>query len=218
MSAGARVEDLFFTEAAARNRADLLGACRGAGIRMAEVSGDVMAHLTSGTTAPDVLAVAGMPVTTLGSLRGARAGGVLLCGVHDPATAGSIVATAAGTGCPSAVFARGTADAFRPSTVRAGQGGHFVLSVVRGVTAGEAIDHARAQGVRVVALTTEGPPPWDVDLSGHVVLSVGSDPDAGGTSLDADATVAVPARGVTPSLSARAAVVLYEWARQRSQV
>ena len=209
--AGVSIDDVFYTSIGTRARTDLLERARGCGARLHEVSPSVMSYLTSAATAPGVLAVAEMRSMPLSGLGPERAAGVLLRDVRDPATVGSILATTVASGGRCAMIAAGTADVFRPSTVRAGQGAHFHLAIVRGIDLETGVECARAQGSRVIELVERGPSPWDVDLSGPILLSIGG---LTGSVL-ADAQVAVPSGPVTPSLSAQAAAVLYEWVRQR---
>lgn len=211
LTSGARLEAIFHTPRAARLRGSLLGDARDAGVALHEVSEGVMAHLTSVATAPDTLGVAAMREGSLATVP-SGASGVLLAGVRDPATAGGIMATAAAAGCAVAIAARGTADIYRQSTVRAAAGAHFRLAVVRAADPDRAAKEMRARGARVVSLAADGPAPWDVDLSGPLLLVV---PGEDGGDVDApDARVALPAVDAPPGLGARAAAVLYEWVRQ----
>lgn len=175
-----------------------------------------MRVLTSTTTAPDLIAVAVMREPKLDWA--GFAWGALLAGVRDPASAGSLVACVVATGGTHAAFARGTVDCFDAKTVRAAQGAHFLISISRGVEAAEAAEAIRAAGIRLIALSDEGPAPWEADLGRPFALLVG--PEVGplppGLEAVADEHVAVPGRGVSPSLAARAAAVLYEGLRRRS--
>ncbi|MFA5889403.1 MAG: TrmH family RNA methyltransferase [Actinomycetota bacterium] len=213
--AGVTIDEVFYTSVASAGQTELLGRARGTGARLHEVTPGVMSHLTSVATAPGLLAVAEMRSVPLAALGPERSPGVLLGDVRDPATVGSILASAAATGARCALIAAGTADVFQPSAVRAGQGAHFHLAIVRGVAPGAGSDHMRANNIRVIELVEDGPAPWDVDLRGPILLAVGGRAGEGVSDMNPDARVAVPARAVTPSLSARAAVVLYEWVRQR---
>lgn len=209
--AGVLIDEVFYTSAVANARTDLLDRARGRGARLHEVAPSVMSYLTSAAAAPGVLAVAEMRSMPLSGLGPERAAGVFLRDVRDPATVGSILASTAASGGRCAMIAAGTADVFRPSAVRAGQGAHFHLAIVRGVDLETGVEYARAQGSRVIELVARGPSPWAVDLSGPILLSIGGSDE----KVHADAQVAVPAGSVTPSLSAQAAAVLYEWVRQR---
>lgn len=206
-----RIEEVLHTPAARRLRPDVLERAEADGARLREVSPEVMAHLTSLATAPDVLGIARIHEPPLATLP-APLRGTMLEGVRDPATAGSIMAATVATGGVVALFAPSTVDAFSPKVVRAAAGAHFALAVVRGIEPDAAAAAARASGARVVALRTTGPAPWEADLAGPLLLVVGSDEEP---AAGADAKVAVPSAGGAPTLAQRAAVVLYEWVRQR---
>ena len=204
--------DVFHTPGGTTRRAGLLADVRAAGARVREVSPEVMAHLTSATTAPDVLAVGPLLETRLDGVLPSSA--VVLDAVRDPATAGGIMASAAAVGIGCVVFGHGSVDAFSPKTVRSAAGSHYVLKVVRDVAADESAARFRDGGARVVALAVDGPAPWATDLSGPVVFLVG----ASGIVPQEATPVGIPAASVGPSLTARAAVVLYEWLRQGAGV
>lgn len=212
LGAGAPLRDLFYVRSALERRASVIKEAERAGVPCHQVAAEIMAHLCSTSTAPSVLGVAALPPDE----RGALAGGAILAGVRDPATAGTVMAAVAATGGRAVAFCGGSVDPFRPKTVRAAGGAHFVLRVLRGLDAAAAADAARGEGARVVALCDDGPAPWDRDLSAPFALVVGAE-----EGLDAelaariDERVALPAGRVTPGVGARAAAVLWEAARQR---
>jgi TrmH family RNA methyltransferase len=204
---GGSVETVLYTPVAARLRADVIALAEGHGARAHEISPAVMSYLTSATTAPDVLAVAAMPLA-----RAMRGPGLILSEVRDPATVGSVMASAAAVGFSSIVVAPGCADVFSGKCLRAAQGAHFRTAVVKVASLFDAVEMARAGGMQVVGLAEKGASPWETALAGPMMLVV-----TGATEVDpslCDEVVAVPAGEIAPSLSARAAVVLYEWVRQ----
>lgn len=164
-----------------------------------------MSYLASATTAPSVIAVAPMPQRMLGSIQASS--GVIAAGVHDPATLGSILATSVAAGAHGLVIGPRCADVFAPKCLRSGQGAQFLAPPAR-ADLDVAVAWARARGSKVVALTEDGAAPWDVSLGGPVMVLVAPE------GADADERVAVPSGSLLPSLSARVAVVLYEWVRQ----
>lgn len=170
-----------------------------------------MAHLTSETTAPDMLAVAPIVDTLLDDVV-MPSSGVLLSGVHDPATAGAIIALAEAAGVGAVIEGAKTVDVWSPKVLRAAQGAHYHLRLVRGADDKTVIDRFRSGGARIIALTEGGAAPWALDLTGPVLFVV----DPGPSGVDCDERVAVPAGVVAPSLGAQAAVVFYERTRQES--
>lgn len=214
LRAGAPMREVFHTRSCRERRGALLKDAERAGIPVHEVTPAVMEHLTAASSAPDVLAAAVMPREAQAR---PMAGGAILIGVRDAASAGSIMASVAASGGQTVVLSRGSVDPYRARVVRAARGAHFVLSVARGVDAAEAVLTARAEGARLVALVDEGPAPWDRDLSSPFTLVVG--PDDGESCEDllsaGDERVAVPSGAVATGLGARAAAVLFEGLRQR---
>ena len=208
LEAGAPIPEAFCTPSALPRRDELLAALRSAGARVREVTPEVMAHLTSLTTAPDVLAVGPLVETRLETALGSSA--VVLDAVHDPATAGAVTAIAASVGIEAVVFGEESVDAFAPKTVRSARGAHYVVKVIREVPAVSAAERLADAGARLVALAEDGPTVWSVELEGPIVLVVGE----GRVASDKALPVAVPALRVGPSLTARTAVVLYEWLRR----
>lgn len=110
---GGRVEVLLYTGTGERLRAEVVEEARAAGARTHEVAPSVMSYLTSATTAPDVLAVALMPSRSLAST-GSAPRGIMLTKVHDPATLGSMMATAVAVDAPTIVIGPECADVFGP--------------------------------------------------------------------------------------------------------
>lgn len=211
--AAGTVEELFHATRASSLRAGLLEMARRNGIVLREVSDGVMASLTSVATAPDVLGVVPMAPTALRSLPGG-ASGLVLSSQHDPAGVGSLMCTAAAIGLDAVIAAEATVDLFEPKVARAAAGAHSLLRVIPEATTPEAVEALRAGGARVVALTEKGSPPWEHDLSGPIALIVdGADGPEGIGGVDA--RVGVPGGAVGAPIVVRAAVVLYEWVRQR---
>jgi TrmH family RNA methyltransferase len=207
VAAGAQVEDLFVTPKGERARTAVIERAHAAGLKTVTVAPAVMQHWTAVATAPDVLAVVKFAART--SLPDRPLNAVVLCGVHDPATAGAILATAAACGFRTAVIGPNSVDPYEAKVVRAAAGAHFALAIVRGLPLAAALDALRAAGARVVVASEKGVAPWDADLAGPVALVV----DGDGTAEADGERVALPTDGPVPSLATRAAVVLYEWMR-----
>jgi TrmH family RNA methyltransferase len=211
--AGARIEEIMVTPSGVRLRAGLLHDARAAGAKVREVSPDVMAYLTSSTTAPDLLGIAPM---VRSELRNAGSPAVLLAEVRDPANAGGVLAAAAATGIATAVASGGTVELHSPKVVRAAQGAHFVMRIVPRADTKETIERYRSSGARVVAVAREGIAPWQADLRGQVLFVVEGEGDDARAAALADERVAPPPGPVETSVAARAAAVLYERARQEA--
>ena len=85
---------------------------------MLEVSPAVMASLTAVGSSPDVLAIVPLREASLEEATGAFGLGAVLAGVHDPAAAGSILASCAAAGGSVVIATTGTTDLFAPKVVR----------------------------------------------------------------------------------------------------
>ena len=146
---------------------------------------------------------------------------LFLGGVSDPGTVGSLVRTAAAFGCDWVALGPGSADAFHPRAVRAAMGATFAVPVLEGVRPG---DLATREGFQVVAAAAHGGvPPWEIDLTGPLVLALGGERgghEAMTDDLPAERTVVatIPQADGAESLNVAAAgaALLAEVIRQRA--
>jgi TrmH family RNA methyltransferase len=114
-------------------------------------------------------------------------------------------------------LSQGCADAWSPSVLRAGMGGHFALAVQESA---DLLAVARLFPGRVYAAALGGQKKlYDCDLSGNIAFAIGNE-GAGLTAslLDACQPVIIPMPGRVESLNAAAAaaVCLFEANRQRT--
>jgi tRNA G18 (ribose-2'-O)-methylase SpoU len=210
---GRAVLEMVHTAGADAKRPELLREARASGAKMLEVSPAVMASLTGAGSIPDVLAIVPMQEVTLEEATGAFGLGAVLAGVHDPATAGSILASCAAAGGTVAIATTGTTDLFAPKSVRSAGGAHFLLRVVSGVDPAACARSLKDAGVRLVAVTNDGK---DLAASARgepLAVVVGDDgtvPDPLSDGADERVRVGDPQAGIRPPLAAEAAVVLFE--------
>ena len=145
---------------------------------------------------------------------------LLLEDVQDPGNVGTMIRTAAAAGADQVILSRHCAFAWSPKALRAGQGAHFLTTLIEGVDA-HAWAHAfRNGGGRVVASVVNGASSlYDVDLRGRVALAIGSEGQGLSRELVAlsDQQVTIPMAKGSESLNAAAAaaVLLFEVVRQR---
>lgn len=210
VAAGA-VSRVFHTTAGARRRSVLLLDARAAGAEVREVSGDVMAALTSTASTPDVLGVAALRFGDATLLRADAFPALLLSAVRDPGVAGTILAAAAGLGVRLVLQGETTVDLGDPRVIRAAAGAHFALLVGRSASDAEAVAKAHAVGAEVVAIRPDGPSIYDSALPDAMMLLVQGE----GTTMEDGAGVSVPSRAPLP-LAASAAIVLHAWTRRRA--
>lgn len=159
---------------------------------------------------------------------------VLLVGVQDPGNVGTILRSAEAFGTTGVIAARGTADPWSPKSVRASAGSALRLPVLRGIAAPVVIAQLRTAHVRIFAAAARsrqnGERHSDTatraqrpdDFRGPCAICIGS--EGHGLSVEvesaADARISVPMMEAVESLNAAvaASVLLYEAARQRSEL
>ena len=145
---------------------------------------------------------------------------LLLEDVQDPGNVGTMIRTAAAAGVDQVVLSRDCAFAWAPKALRAGQGAHFLTTVIERVDLAHWIAAFRAIGGRAFAtVVADGIPVYRADLRSRVAIAIGNE-GAGLSPLlqqTCDARIAIPMASGSESLNAAAAaaVVLFEAVRQR---
>lgn len=145
---------------------------------------------------------------------------VCLDGVQDPGNFGTLVRTAEAAGASGVVALKGCVDGYSPKALRASMGSAFRLPVVSGLDGNGLPGFVRERGLKLVTASAEGGIVYtDFDWRQGAAVIFGN--EARGVSRElmerCDAVVRIPLRGGVESLnvSAAAAVVLFEAARQR---
>ena len=145
---------------------------------------------------------------------------LLLEDVQDPGNVGSMIRTAAAAGIDQVVLSRHCAFAWSPKVLRAGQGAHFLTTLVEDRDLVQWTSAFRGAGGRLVATVVGNATAVDAaDLRGRVAIAIGS--EGGGLSealvAAADQRITIPMASGSESLNAAAAaaVVLFEGVRQR---
>lgn len=218
MRAGTPVLELVHTADAARKRPDLLRDARASGAKMLEVSPDVMASLIAVGSAPDLLAIVPLLEVSLEEATRAFGLGAVLAGVHDPATAGSILASCAAAGGSVVIATTGTTDLFAPKAVRSAAGAHFLLRVVSGVDLGACAESLKAAGVRLVTVAPDGEDLASSRWAEPVAVVVGEEaalPEALADQSVGRVRISDPGARIRAPLAAEAAVVLFEAQHRR---
>jgi 23S rRNA (guanosine2251-2'-O)-methyltransferase len=139
----------------------------------------------------------------------ARGGAVwLLQGATYPSNVGFAIRTAEVSGADGVIVDASFNHHDRSRIAHVTMGADRLMPVIWDSTE-PAIAAARARGHRIVALEDVGESaPWQVDLSGAIVLLVGSERDGIAPELLArcDAVVSVPMAGFVPSYNLQAAI------------
>lgn len=146
---------------------------------------------------------------------------LLLEDLQDPGNVGSIIRTAAAAGVEQVLLSRHCAFAWSPKVLRAGQGAHFLTTLVEDVDLAAWSAAFRAAGGRIVAAVVAGATPLHgADLRGRLAIAIGSEGAGLSESLVAlaDLRVTIPMASGSESLNAgaAAAVLLFESVRQRT--
>ncbi|HJQ70868.1 MAG TPA: RNA methyltransferase [Blastocatellia bacterium] len=153
--------------------------------------------------------------------------------LQDPGNLGTIIRTAEAAGATGLITTRFTVDPFNHKALRASMGSALRFPIATDLPRSEAFDLCRERGIKIIALESAPPGPLAVvedgepamqiyteaKLTGPVALVCGRESSgiAAPAAAAADALVHIPMADGVESLnvSAAAAVLLYEAARQR---
>jgi len=142
---------------------------------------------------------------------------VLLDGLQDPGTLGSILRSAAAAGIDAVYCSPGCVAAWSPKVLRAGMGAHFLLRIHENCDLAALL---RTAQLPVVATSSHaGQDLYDLDLTQAVAWMFGHEGQGVGRELLEMAThrIAIPHLGMVESLNvaASAAVCFFEQVRQK---
>ncbi len=145
---------------------------------------------------------------------------VMLEDVQDPRNLGALLRVCEGAGAGRVLIRdRGSAPV-SPTVAKTSAGATEWLQIERITNSANEIERFKAAGFWVYGTDPEGDPPWEVDLSGQVVLCFGGEEKGlrNRTRQLCDRMIGLPMRGRVGSLNiaTSAAAVLYEAVRQRS--
>ncbi len=146
---------------------------------------------------------------------------VLLEDVQDPRNLGALLRVCEGVGVGRVLIRdRGSAPV-SPTVAKTSAGATEWLEVERITNSGQELERLKEAGYWVYGTDPAGDPPWDVDLTGKVVLCLGGEEKGlrSRTRQICDRMIGLPMRGRVDSLNiaTAAAAVLYEAVRQRSR-
>ncbi|HKP85544.1 MAG TPA: RNA methyltransferase [Blastocatellia bacterium] len=238
IAAGAHFESVAFTselEASERGLA-LLDALENVPCRGAHVSKQVMEAIADTESPQGVAAIVSRPFSELQDLFARDLQTIVIADqLQDPGNLGTIIRTAEAAGADCLITTRYTVDPFNRKALRASMGSALRLPLVTDAKLADVVKLCRERGIKIVGTRPAlARPPGviedaarkeamrnyaDADLAVPVALILGR--EASGvsdeTAADADEFVRIPmAEGVESlNVSAAAAVLLYEMARQR---
>lgn len=146
---------------------------------------------------------------------------VLLEDVQDPRNLGALLRVCEGAGVGKVLIRdRGSAP-LSPTVAKTSAGASEWLDVERITNSGQEIERLKEEGYWVYGTDAGGEPPWEIDLTGRVVICLGGEESGlrARTRQLCDRMIGLPMRGRVGSLNiaTAAAAVLYEAVRQRTR-
>lgn len=215
LDAGGKPKHLIINEAALQDGevATLLDIC--ADVPQTQFDDALFAQLTELKTPNGLLALVDITPAKVDAAHSQFA--LLLEDIQDPGNLGSILRSAAAAGCDAVFLSQGCADAWSPRVLRAGMGGHFVLSISESV---DLLKVATDFTGKVLASSLQADKSlYDSNLRGKLAFAIGNEGAGLSQALQeaAQQHFIIPMPGKVESLNAAAAtaVCLFEAVRQR---
>jgi 23S rRNA (guanosine2251-2'-O)-methyltransferase len=145
---------------------------------------------------------------------------MVLDGVEDPHNLGAIIRSAHALGAHGVVIPRDRAVGITPAVAKASAGAVERCPVARVVNVSKAVEALKEGGIWTVALAQDAERPLsELDLKGPTALVLGSEGEGirplVRRTCDLEARIPMPGELESLSVSAAAAIALYEAARQR---
>lgn len=142
---------------------------------------------------------------------------LLIDSVQDPGNVGTMIRTADAAGMAAVILGKGTADPYNPKTVRAGQGSHFNIPVVRGELT-EWVERLKTNSIPVLGTGLQNAVTHTaVEIQSDFALIVGNEGSGVNAELLslADKTVMIPLYGKAESLNVAVAtgILLYTYSK-----
>ena len=184
-------------------------------VPLTQLDDNLFAEISELKTPSGILALIGQPGPSISPAQSRFC--LLLEDIQDPGNLGSILRSAAAAGCDAVFLSKGCTDAWSPKVLRAGMGGHFVLSIHE--SADLLAVAAACEGKLLAGSLTAKTSLYDCDLRGKLAFAVGNEGAGLSEKLLALSSqkISIPMPGKVESLNvaAAAAVCLFEAVRQR---
>lgn len=216
LAAGNQPQHLLVTSAALQDREVAVLLKKTSDVPLTQLDDHLFAELSELKTPSGILALIALPAPVVSPAQSSFC--LLLEDIQDPGNLGSILRSAAAAGCDAVFLSKGCADAWSPKVLRAGMGGHFVLSIhehadlpaVAAAFQGQVFAAAPAAKINL----------YDCDLCGKLAFAFGNE-GAGLSedllhSLSRHITIPMPGDVESLNVAAATAVCLFEAVRQRS--
>lgn len=187
------------------------------GIHIVEVTNSVSKEISETEHSQGIYAHCRQPQYTIEEQNSWRTM-LMIDAVQDPGNVGTMIRTADAAGMDAVILGKGTADPYSPKTVRAAQGSHFNIPVIRGELV-EWITKAKDAGVRILGTgLTNAVNHIDVKIEDQFALIVGNEGSGVDSELLAmtDETVMIPIYGKAESLNVAVAtgILLYTYSKK----
>jgi 23S rRNA (guanosine2251-2'-O)-methyltransferase len=141
--------------------------------------------------------------------------------VQDPRNLGALLRVCEGAGVGRVLLREHGSAPVSEAATKASAGAASWVELERIGSSAQALANLKDEGYWVYGLAMEGDPPWEIDLTGRVVVCVGGEENGLRrlTRERCDRLVGLPMRGRVESLNlaTAAAAVLYEAVRQRTK-
>ena len=146
---------------------------------------------------------------------------VLLEDVQDPRNLGAVLRVCEGAGVGQVMIRDRGAAPVSPTVAKTSAGATEWLAIERVTNSAMTIAQLKKDGFWIYGTDASGDPPWEVDLTGKIVLCLGGEENGlrDLTRKSCDRLIGLPMRGHVESLNiaTATAAVLYEAVRQRSK-
>ena len=226
LSAGVELHVAAFAADAALGRlAALAAGCAARGARVVSAPDSVLSMMSPVKQPSGVVAIARLTPSSVQSAVASRAPQLLLVldHVQDPGNVGAIVRAAEACGATAVITGPGTADPFGWKALRGSMGSAFRLPVACVRNLDQALQAARAAGLRIFStIPREGTPLARASLTQPSAILLGGEGAGLHAELlsTADESLTIPMQQPVESLNVAiaAALVLYEASRQRLHV
>ncbi len=144
---------------------------------------------------------------------------VLLEDVQDPRNLGAVLRVCEGTGVGQVMIRDRGAAPISPTVAKTSAGASEWLAIERITNSSMEIARLKKEGFWIYGTDAEGDPPWEIDLTGKIVICLGGEENGlrDLTRKSCDRLIGLPMRGHVESLNIATATsaVLYEAVRQR---
>lgn len=199
---------------------EIEGLCARHGVRVRRLPGAALRELAAGGVDNGFLAELRGAAERPGDPGGDASLQVLLEDVQDPRNLGALLRVCEGAGVGKVWIRDRGAAPLSAVAAKAAAGASEWLAIERIPNAARAIAEAKEAGFWVYGLAVGGSPPWEIDLSGPLLICLGGEADGLRqlTRRSCDGLIGLPMRGRVGSLNVAtaAAAVLYEALRQRT--